>query len=114
MIYSIAKNSGSRRELKNIKKLKDKSSRKRYDYISDSSRNYYDSPLSRNRNGDENRKPPERREIDILDHVVIGNINKNKDKHTNNSIENDPDFDNNSFNLSSRAKYPLQLVTVSL
>ena len=45
-------------------------------------------------------------------HVVKNNIKKYKDQH-NDNIENDLDFDS-SFNLPSRTKYPLLLVTDSL
>ena len=44
IISRIAKKSSSRRELKKIKKLKDKASRKRCDYSRDSYRDYCDSP----------------------------------------------------------------------
>ena len=47
-----------------------------------------------------------------MDHIVTDNINKNKNKR-NYAIENDPKFDN-TFNLSSRNKDPLPVVTVSL
>ena len=42
-LYRIAKKSGLRLELKNIKKLKDKASRKHYNSSSNSSREYSDS-----------------------------------------------------------------------
>ena len=45
MLYSIANKSGLRRELKKTKKLKDKASRKRYNYSINSSRDYSDSYL---------------------------------------------------------------------
>ena len=53
MLYSIAKKSGSRHELKNFKKLKDKAFRKRYNSGNDSSSKFSDSYLSRYSNLDE-------------------------------------------------------------
>ena len=50
ILYSISKNYGSRHELKNIKNIWDKSSKKRYNYISDysSNKSYSDSSLIKN------------------------------------------------------------------
>ena len=45
-------------------------------------------------------------------HVVTDNINTTKNQH-NDSIENEPKFDN-TFNLSSGTKDPLIVVTVCL
>ena len=52
MLYRIANNFGSRREIKKSKKIKAKASNKRRDDRSDSSRNksYYDSSLSSDSN----------------------------------------------------------------
>ena len=46
-----------------------------------------------------------------MDHVVINNINKYKDKH-NDAFENYLNFDI-SFNLSTGTKYPLPVVIIS-
>ena len=48
-----------------------------------------------------------------LFHVVINNINTNKDQ-LNDAIYNDPSFDTSSFNPSSRTRYPLPEVSVTL
>ena len=47
-----------------------------------------------------------------MDHVLTDNKNKNKN-HRNDAIENEPKFDN-AFNLYSRTKDPLKLVTAIL
>ena len=57
ILYIIAKKSSLWRELKNIKKLKYKASRKRYNSSSDSSRDYYNSSLSMYIDWDEDRQP---------------------------------------------------------
>ena len=49
----------------------------------------------------------------MLDNVVTDNIKTNKGQY-NDSIDNDPTFYNNSFNLYSGTKDPLPVVTVSL
>ena len=114
MLYSIDNKSSSRCELKNIKKIKAKASKKFDDYSSDSSRNksYYDSSLSSGSDWDEERQPARNREKNRLKHIVNNNIKKDKDQH-NEAIENEPKFDS-SFNLSSGTKDPLPVVTVSL
>ena len=48
-----------------------------------------------------------------LDHVVTNNLKKNK-YQLNESINNDPTFDSNIFNLSSGNSKPLPVVTVYL
>ena len=48
----------------------------------------------------------------MLDHAVTGNIKKKNNQH-NESIENEPKFDN-KFSLSSGTKDPLPVVTVRL
>ena len=113
-MYIITKKSGSRRELKNIKNIKAKSSNKCYDSISDSSsdESYSKSSLSSSSNWYEDRNPAGIREINILYHAVTDNIKKNKDQH-HDAIENEPTFVN-SCSFSSGTKYPLPLVTVSL
>ena len=80
MLYIIYKKSDSSRELKNIKKIKYKASKKRSNSSIDSSRNEldYDSSLSRDSNWDEERQPDERKEINRLDHVVTNMIKTKK------------------------------------
>ena len=114
MLYSIDNKSSSRCELKNIKKIKAKASKKFDDYSSDSSRNksYYDSSLSSGSDWDEERQPAERREINRSDHVVTNNIKTNSYQRYD-AMENEPKFEN-SFNLSRGTKKILPVVTVSL
>ena len=102
ILYSIAKNSGSRRELKKIKKIKDKDSRKCYNYSSDSSidESYSVSSLSRDSDWYEDIQPVGHRDVNRFDQVVTNNVNTNKDKH-NDAIDNEPTFDTDRFNLSS-------------
>ena len=57
-------------------------------------------------------QPTERKEMNILYHIVNNNIKTNKNQR-NDAIENQPKFDN-IFNLSSGNKYPLPVVNVSL
>ena len=104
MIYSIANKSILRHELKNIKKIRANSSKKRGDSSRNSSSNesYSDSYLSSDSDWYEEIEPAGRRETNILDHLVTNNTKKDKDKH-NYDIENEPKFDG-SFNLSSRTK----------
>ena len=76
IIYSIADKFGLRRELKNIKNIKYKASKKR----SNSSSNYYRndldyvSSLSGDSDWDEETQPTERKEIIRLNYVVTDNI----------------------------------------
>ena len=109
ILYSIAKKSSSRRELKKTKNLKSKASRKRYDSSSDSSSDYYYSSLSIDRNWDEDRQPAERTEINILYPVVTNNIKTNKYQHSD-SIDIDPKFDSKSFDLYIGTRDPLPVV----
>ena len=51
--------------------------------------------------------------MNILDHVVTSNINISK-YQLNDSIENEPKFDTNSFNSSSETRDPLPVVIVTL
>ena len=113
MLYISAKKSGSRDELKNIKKLKDKASSKRYNSISDSSSNYSESSISSHSDWDKDRQLAGRMEINMLDHVMTDDKSTNKDQH-NDAIDNEPTFDNNSFNLYRETKDPLPVVTFSL
>ena len=108
MIYSIANKSISRHELKNIKKIRANSSKKRYDYSRNSSSNesYSESSLSSYNEFDEERKSSGSKEINRSDHAVTDNIKKNKDQ-CNDAIENEPKFDSN-LNLSSGTKTPYQ------
>ena len=114
MIYSITKKSGSCRETKNIKKIRANASKK----CSYSSNNYSssglnpDTSLSSDNDCDEDRQPPESKEINELDHVVTNNRNKNNNKR-NDAIGNELNFDNN-LSVSSRTKDPLPVVTVRL
>ena len=48
-----------------------------------------------------------------MDHIGTNNLNTNTDQ-INEANNNEPTFNNNSFNLSSRTSDPLPLVTVSL
>ena len=100
MLYRSAKKSGSRRALKKIKRIRDKSSKKRYDSNSDES--YSDVFLSRNIDLDKYRHPGVRREINLLYHVVTDNIKTNKYQR-NDAIENEPKFDS-SFNFLAGLK----------
>ena len=114
IIYSIAKKFILSHELKNIKKIRNNSSKKRYNYSRNSSSKepYSESSLSRYINCDKERNPSGSKEINILDHAVTDNIKTNKYQR-NGTIENEPKFDG-SFNLSRRTKDPLSVVTVSL
>ena len=114
IIYSIAKKSILSHELKNINKIRDNSSKKRYDYSSNSSseESYSESSLSRDMDCDKQSRPYGRKEINRLDHSVTDNIKTNKYQR-NDANENDPKFDS-SFNLSSGTKDPLPVLTVSL
>ena len=73
MLYIIAKWSGLRREIKNIKKIKANATKKRSYSISNSSSSdlYSYLPLF---------SDSERKEINKLDHVVTDNRNKNKNQ----------------------------------
>ena len=104
MLYRITKKSGSRRELKNTKNTRAKSSKKRYNSRSDSFSNKYydDSSLSRDSDWDEEIQPAGIKETNILDHILTDNINKNKYQR-NYAIENEPKFDS-IFNLCCGTK----------
>ena len=91
MLFSISKRSGSHRELKKNKKIKEKVLKKNSYSSSNSSSNDYDYPLSSDSEWDKRRQPTERKEKNKLDYVVTNNIT-NKDQ-CNDGIEYDPKFD---------------------
>ena len=115
IIYSIANKSGLRREIKNIKKIRERDSKKGCKYSSDSTSDDLDSDssLDINSSWDNYSHPARRKEMNILDNVVTDNLNKNKGK-INEAINNEPTFGTSSFNLSSGTSDPLPVVTVSL
>ena len=118
MLYIIAKNSGSCRELKkikNIKKIRAKASKKSCDSNSDSSSVDLDadSSLASDSSWDIYRQPDGRKEMNKLYHVVTNNLKTTKYQLIE-AINNKPTFDNNSFNLSSGTRNPLPVVIVSL
>ena len=82
MIFSIAKKSGSHRELKNIKKISEKASKKCCNSSRNSSSDELDSNSSLYRDSDWDTyiRPAGCKDINKLDHVVTDNINTNKDK----------------------------------
>ena len=83
MLYSISKKSISLCEIKNTKKIKAKASNNHCNdsYDSSSNKYYSDSPISSDSGWDEYRQPAERREINILDHIVTENIKTDKNQH---------------------------------
>ena len=87
MLYSIAKKSGSRLEIKKIKNIRADD----YKKTSVSSSKDWDSNslLVRNSSRDKNRRPAGRKEINKLDHVVIDNL-KNYKGQSNEAIISDP------------------------
>ena len=111
MIFCMSKCSGSRHELKNIKNIRAKASKK-HDYSSsDSFTDDSDSSLYIDREWDERINPTECKDMNKLDNVVTNNI-YNKDQCSD-AIKYEPKFDG-KFCLSSGSKDPLPLVTVSL
>ena len=82
VLFSIAKKSGSRRDIKKIKKIDAKSSRKRCNSSSNSSSDELDSnsSLSSDSEWDTYRRSYGRKEMNRFDHVVIYNIKTNKDQ----------------------------------
>ena len=80
ILFRIANNSGSRRELKNTKNIREKSSKKRCNYSSDSSSDKLDSNSSPSiySKRDTYRRPAGRKGVHKLDHVVTDNIKMNK------------------------------------
>ena len=113
-MFSIAKKSGSRCEIKKIKKIR-AASKKRYNSIrkSSSDDSDSDSSLSRDSNWDTYRRPAGRKEMNKLDHVVTNNIKTNKNQ-LNDAIYNEPAFDTSGFNVSSGTRDPSQVVTGTL
>ena len=89
MLYSISKKSGSRREMKNIKKIRVKASKKRGDSSSNycSNKYYSNSSLPNNSDWGEETHTAEYREVNRLDHVFINNIKTKKDQR-NDAMEN--------------------------
>ena len=72
-----------------------------------------DSSLARDSSLDKERCYDGRKEINKLDHAVTNNI-KDYNYQYNDAIDNEPTFDNSSFNLSSGTRDPLPVVTVLL
>ena len=110
IIYSIAKKSGSRRELHKIKKIRKEALKDTYssseDWDSDSS-------LAIDSSLDKEGRPAGCKEINRSDHLVTDNIKDYNDQY-NDAIDNEPTLDNSSFNIYSGTIYPLPIVTVSL
>ena len=79
----MSKRSGSRPEFKKIKKVKAKASQKRRYSISNSSSSDSDlySSLSSDSEQEQIRYTTEHKDINKLDHAVIDNIKKNKNKN---------------------------------
>ena len=111
MIYSIANKSVSRREIKNIKKIRAEASKKTS--VSSSEDWHSGSSLAMDSSLDKHRQPDIPKEINKLYHLVTYNLNNYNDQ-SNEAIDNEPTFGNSSFNLSSGASDPLPVVTVSL
>ena len=111
MIYSIAKKSGSRREIKKINNIRAKSSKKTNISSSEDWGSY--SSLASNIIWDKHIRPDVRKEISKLYHVVIDNLNNYNNK-SNEAINSDPTFDKSCFNLSSGNIDPLPVLSVYL
>ena len=114
MLYIITKKSGLHREIKKIKNIRSKNSKKRRYFCSDSSNSGSDSYSSLSSDSDlyEERHPPELKGINRFDHAVNNNININKNQR-NDATEYEPKFDN-TFGLPRRTKENLPVVNVSL
>ena len=95
MLYRISKKSGLRREIKKIKKIREKASKKTS--ISSSEDWDSESSLARDSSWDKYRRPDGCKDINKLDHTVTDNL-KNYNDHGNEAINSDPAFDNSSFN----------------
>ena len=110
IIYSIAKKSGSRRELHKIKKIRKEALKDTYssseDWDSDSS-------LAIDSSLDKEGRPAGCKEINRSDHLVTDNIKDYNDQY-NDAIDNELALDNSIFNLSNGTRYPLPVLTVSL
>ena len=115
MLYSIANKSGSRREIKKIKNIRSKASKRGRHSSRGSSSDYLDSDslLARDSSLDTYRQTAGRKEINRLDHVVTYNLKNNKDQ-INEAIKSEPKFDTSNFNLSSSTSDPLPVVTFFL
>ena len=115
MLYSIAKKSGSRHEIKEIEKIPGKASKKRPKYSSNYSSDDSDSnsSLAINISRDTYRRPDVSKEMNKLDQLVTKNLKTTK-YQLNEVIKKDLTFDTNIFNLSSGTSDPLPVLTVSL
>ena len=102
---------GPRHELKNINIIHSKALKKYWSSTINRSSSDSDSSLSSDRNQNERKQPNESKEMNKLYNLVTNRIN-NIDQ-CNDSIEYETNFDD-QFNLSSRTKDPLPLVTVIL
>ena len=87
ILYSTAKKYGFPREINNIKKVREKASKKG----SNSSSDYSDSnsSLASESSRYTYRRPAGHKEMKLLDHVVTNNLNNNKDQ-SNESINSEP------------------------
>ena len=111
MLYSIAKKSGSRHKIKKIKNIRAEASNKTS--FSSSEDRDSDYSLARNISCYKHRLTVGRKEIKKLDTVVTYNLN-NYNNQSNEAIDNEPTFDNSSFNLYSGTRDHLPVVTVYL
>ena len=94
ILYSISKESGSRREIQKIKKIRKKASNDTYFSSEDWDSN---SLLARDSIQDKERRPSGIKEINKLDQVVTENM-KNYNDQYNDAIDNELTLDNSSFN----------------
>ena len=110
MLYSIAKNSGLRREIQKIKKISKEALEDTY-YSSEDWDS--DSQLASDSGRDKEILPAGRKEINKFDHVVTNNTKNSNDQY-NDAIDNELTLYNNSLNLFSGARDPLPVVTITL
>ena len=102
----MANLSGSRCEMKNIKKVCAKESKKHESSISDSSISDYYSSLCRNSEQDKKNHPADRKETKRLDNI---GTNKIKNKYQcNYAIKYEPKFDDKCSLSSGTNKEPCQ------
>ena len=115
MLYSISKKLVSCREIKKIKKIWGKYSKKVRDSSSNSSSDdlVSDSSLASDGSWDKYIWPTGHKEMNKLYHIVTNNLKTTK-YQLNEAINNDPTFDTNIFNLSSGTSNPLPVLTVSI
>ena len=108
MLYNISKKSGSCHEIKNIKKIRAKASNNSCDSSSDSFSDDldYDSSLASDGSWYTHRQPTVRKNINKLDHVVTDNLKTTKDQ-LNEAINNEPNFDTDSFARGSHVLAPM-------